>query len=528
MTARRSLWTWLFAAAIVPGLSLLFVQKVFLRQVESFDGPWHLTCGRIIVETGQVPRSDPLCFTTEGLDWVNLNWLAQALLYKCYQGFGFPGPLALASLLLGGAMICLALNFRQRQVRPLPGLLGLLLCGFALLQVYDIRPRGFTFALFALLAYVLDKPDPEYEMPWRRWLFLLALVFVWNHLHGGFAYGYALIGLDGLGCAMDSYFAGKGWQPRRAWLLLALIGLGLLSFVSHPHGFAALEHVLLYTQRLNLTIQTIHELKPINFQGLKGRILEVYGLVAFASFYFSRKRLCFRECLPGLLFFHMALVFNRGFVPFIVLTAPWVAVHLSDVLELIEESATDQSPFWHRSTVQLLGFFKQHLEMSWQATLPALLVMLAAWLLIALPLRMDRQPPGDIGRFIKRRDGALGVVRFLKQHKLQGRIFNAYDAGGLLGWALYPERRIFIDGRGDLHARGQGYKDYLRVDWMSAGWKEMLDKHQIDIVICQTKKPLPQSLSKFYNWPAIYNDQKYCLLMRPRSGPETRKNKSPK
>ena len=40
-----------------------------------------------------------------------------------------------------------------------------------------------------------------------------------------------------------------------------------------------------------------------------------------------------------------------------------------------------------------------------------------------------------------------GAADFLLAHHVAGPIFNTYEYGGYLIWRLWPEQRVFIDGR---------------------------------------------------------------------------------
>ena len=44
-----------------------------------------------------------------------------------------------------------------------------------------------------------------------------------------------------------------------------------------------------------------------------------------------------------------------------------------------------------------------------------------------------------------------GAVAFLQSSYYPQRIFVYYDWGGYAIWKLYPEYRVFVDGRADLY-----------------------------------------------------------------------------
>ena len=293
MTSRDETWLrWPSAAlaVVVNGWLLHHLwDRVATRPITSPDAGWHLAAGRVITETGGVPRIDPFTFTAGAADWINLNWLAQSILYQLYL---LGGPLAvttLATALLALAAWAVLQTLRVRRVDPLPGLLVFAAVVFALLYNQGIRPRLWTYALLAVFAWILTVPDPSeaaddasdeapsaLALDLGRAATLLGLLWVWNHLHGGFVYGYALLGMDALAALVVSVRGGHGWFPQRTTRLGVVIVLGLAAFAGHPHGFASLPYVASYKQALGSQLTTILELLPLDFTKPHGRFAELY------------------------------------------------------------------------------------------------------------------------------------------------------------------------------------------------------------------------------------------------------------
>ena len=98
-----------------------------------------------------------------------------------------------------------------------------------------------------------------------------------------------------------------------------------------------------------------------------------------------------------------------------------------------------------------------------------------------------------------------------------GMLFvNVYDAGGMLDWTLYPERRVFVDGRADLHSGAQTLEDYLRVTDLELGWAEVLERHQIDLVLLEHGHPTLEQLETAHGWTVAWESPRHRLLRRPK------------
>src|SRR5476651_1905573 len=50
----------------------------------------HLRTAEVILETGQVPRTDPLSFTKPGQPWTDFEWAFEATLGELYRAGGLP------------------------------------------------------------------------------------------------------------------------------------------------------------------------------------------------------------------------------------------------------------------------------------------------------------------------------------------------------------------------------------------------------------------------------------------------------
>lgn len=458
-----------------------------------FDGAWHLACGRLIVETGSVPRADPLCFTTDGLDWINLNWLAQAALYRAFLAFGFEGPVALAALCLAGtfAFTALAVRARGGSAALLP--LAVAALWMTVVRVHSIRPQTVSFTLLALCVWLLARPDPALRLSWGRAAGLLAALLAWSHLHGGFVFGLALLGLDAAGSCVDARAV-----PRRAWLLLGVLGLAVLGFALHPHGFAALAYAATYTRALGRQLESVTELMPLSPRSDLGVALLGWTLLGVVGVWRSPERPRVRELLPAAFFFVLSWKMRRAVVPFAVVSAPVVVAAWSRVLEA------------------RLARVEPHVEPAARALPVALPALVLAYVGLLVAMAVPARPGQVSAPWPFPADAPVLAAEALQRRGGDERVFARYSDGGLLVWALYPARRTFIDGRGDLHARGRAYDDYLQVAYMEPGWKERLDAWGVDLVMLGSAAPPLLELERAHGWRRTYDDGRFAVVERPR------------
>ncbi len=266
--------------------------------VGSHDAGWHLATGRLIYETGTVPQRDPFCSTSGDTDWVNLNYLAELGTYLVYLGGGLGGALAgtvalpfLLTLLLFTAQL------RQREVQPMWGLLALAAIAWLVTPWFQLRPRVCSYVLAPLLLLLLGPDKNNEALSWRRIAALVALFVAWCQLHGGFIYGFAILGIDFLASSIQAYRAQDRPFVRTRAFGLGFAGLAglLLGFALHAHGFDALFHALSYTINVGSMLPHILELMPTYvwvFERRSAPIAVAVGvlLVAVAAGFLARRK----------------------------------------------------------------------------------------------------------------------------------------------------------------------------------------------------------------------------------------------
>jgi hypothetical protein len=102
------------------------------------------------------------------------------------------------------------------------------------------------------------------------------------------------------------------------------------------------------------------------------------------------------------------------------------------------------------------------------------------------------------------------------------RIFVYYDWGGYAIWQLYPEYRVFVDGRADLYGDGL-LRQFKTAMQLRTGWRDVLDSWKVETVLLPPSCALAQALLLDPSWHATYSDSKAVILLRahPRTGGAT-------
>lgn len=215
-----------------PLIAILVLVVVLALGVQA-DGDlwWHIAAGREILESGP-PHVDTWSYTAAGAPWIHHEWLYGAMLAWVFDHFGTAGLLSFRGLWLASTAGCMALAVHRRTQHALltVGLVGLPLPFIAFLS--NLRPQTATWALVPVAVALLDA-----LWAGKRWAApaLVALVLVWVNLHGGFLFGWGLVGLGLLTSA-----TGIDGERRGPWWPIVAV---CVAPVLNAYGFDLIQYV---------------------------------------------------------------------------------------------------------------------------------------------------------------------------------------------------------------------------------------------------------------------------------------------
>ncbi len=154
----------------------------------------HLATGRLILDHGSIPRTDPYSFTAFGRAWTVQSWGASVI----YGSLERIGGLAAIRAFVGVCCALLAL-LAWRLTRPAGGLVPRLLLGVLLLGIganlWAERPLLLgLLCLGAVLLAAEGDLDP-------RWL--VPVMWFWVNVHGSFPLGLVALGVFAVGRFLD-------------------------------------------------------------------------------------------------------------------------------------------------------------------------------------------------------------------------------------------------------------------------------------------------------------------------------------
>ena len=487
---------------LTPAILLFCLMGGVASMLVDADTGWHLRAGEWILNHHQLPTTDFFSFTKSGQPWFAWEWLWEVLFAWLYKLAGMAGVIA-GNLII----LCLtSMNLWQLVRRHSKGDLaafGVTLLSLLGMSLYFFaRPQLVSFLFAVILLRLLDHwREPGRNFPWV----VVALFVVWANIHPGFAAGIIILGAYAAGDLANAWTAS---EPSRRTHLLAVFrrsSLLLLACVLapliNPYGYHLYAHMYSFLSD-SYALTHINEYKVVDFRTPPGRIFE---LMIFLSASAAISRMLKREFVVPTLFLawaHLALTAQRNIPFFMIVMAAPVSLWLEEMVAAFRPAHTEDP----------LSESERHPHVSpAEAHIPGFpLLSILSLVLIFVLLRMPGSPP----KFRPQYDASVYPEQALAAVRQMGpstRIVSTDIWGGYLIYRLYPDVRVFWDGRADFY--GTPY-NLAAIDVLMGrpGWDKILAKNRITAALVPVNQPLASLLAQSRDWRVVYQDKVAILF----------------
>jgi hypothetical protein len=237
----KVLGLWLAAIGFVIG-SRVISDNSFLT---------HLATGRLILDEGAVPNTDPYSFTANGEPWVVQSWLV-SVIYAAGLEIG-----EWTLRLMHGVLAAVAAFNIWRLSEPTKNLLmRFLLVGLVMILAASLWfPRPLLFAVVCFVAVQLSlegKLNPAWLVP---------IMWVWVNSHGSFPMAGVLAGTVMVGTYLDTRSA-----PVAEMKVLGYVTLGTALGAVNPLGPKLLWFPVQLLSEGNEKLHNVVEWQPLGFE----------------------------------------------------------------------------------------------------------------------------------------------------------------------------------------------------------------------------------------------------------------------
>lgn len=476
---------------IVISFGVVFV--VSLRPPQDPDMYWHLAMARQQWEQGHRWESDSFSHTIPGKEWNNAFWLGHYPYYGLYLLAGDLGLVAYVAIL---ALAGMTLLYFSSEGDPAARAFGLILAAVTASITWTARPQMISFALCALIVYLLGRyRDGSIKHLW----WLLPVFALWPNLHGGYALGFFFMALAMLGEGLHWLFEGV-IQPEdptptlRPMIHIGLVGLAsaLCIVVFNPYGIEAITYPF-YVLNMEASRSFIIEWQSPDF-GLATALPQLLLLMAtIGAVGLSGEKADWRDLMLALGFTYLSFTSWRVVLVYPLAITPLLVRHLSC---WIERLGLDLQ--WHRAARGARLYLNAGLG----------LLILAGTAMLAI----DRLRP-DRAEEALRSAYPVDAVAWLRANPQPRELYNHYNWGGYLVWTL-PEMPVYIDGRADLYG-DELVSEFAHVNSGAGGWEETLENRAIRTALVEHGSGLARAMAaQPENWRLVYEDAQALIYVR--------------
>jgi hypothetical protein len=468
------------------------------------DTGWHIRTGEWIIANGWVPFRDIFSFTKPDSPWFAWEWLSDVLFARLNAVGGLTALVLFSVLLLSTTYLALFLLVR-RKANPIVAIVVTMIAAVTSSIHWLARPHLFTLFFLVLFYAALEQVrDGRTRVLGVPILALLPVVTVlWTNLHGAFFVGALMIFAYGAGEVLRLVFFSSTTDRRAAWLRAGryfLSGLGcLVASLINPYTYHLHVHMAKYLRDPYTSEHIIEFLSP-SFHHPTAIFLEALIAMAAAAVLWNLRQGRFTEAVLLLVWAHGALMAARNIPIFAIVAAPPIAAAIQSWL--LRVPVLDVASWVRRAVAKYNVLAAETAETD---SIPRFhLVSVLGVLLVAALLYAPHPPKRFRSEFDPKSypGGALATLR----SDPGGRVFTHDEWGDYLIYRLYPDHKVYVDGRSDFYGPDFEEKKYLDVVSVKYDWEKTLSGFGVDTILLPPSAPLTGVLKESSRWRVVYDD----------------------
>ena len=528
-------WNWTKLLLIFS--FIVFLGSLLLRQESAItqDLGRHLRLGEMMV-SGAPPNgeasesrkcalySNCLTYTYPDYPFINHHWGSEVIFYLIHKWAGFSGIIIFKTIILGLAFIVtithalsvirypLIVNgennkqtksrFAINDSRLTKNVIAIAITFFSIQMMADrltTRPEIFGYLFFSLIFFILSR---SYVKCCTTFYILPVIMLLWVNLHISFVFGLILIYLWSLSALIKKGLAllSKAGPYQAIDIpsiptILAIPSISTIVTIFNPSGLRGALMPLSILKDYGYTI--VENMNPFFLTAFKPQpeywIYSIFLITTIVLFLFSPTKKKPFHLLTFLAFSLFPLIAVRH-LPFFALIIPPILAPLIAV----KFRPAEQGP-------------------ASQDKLPIIIlsVLFITALTNPVPLAYGKLSP--IGLTIDSRHNP--AIEFVKQNNLKGAMWNNYDIGSFLEWAI-PEHKTFVDGRPEAFPVGFFKTTYIPMQENKDVWDQVTSDHDIQWIFAALTDSTPwfikwlRMIQSHQGWRIVYFDNFSAVLVK--------------
>lgn len=486
----------------------------------------HLKTGAWIWNHLKVPHTQLYSFLLGPKEWINHEWLFQAIVYPIFSLAGLNGLIIFRIFLICIILSLFFITARNTKYYFIFSALTIAISVTAASARFFIRPEIFSLLFVTSFIFLLKSYKGQ------NWIYLLLpLQIFWVNIHGYYIIGPMLVGLFILARMIESkiklpFF----WNENRLdnnslrkiiylfflLIIATLINPYLLKGALYP--FRILGSIISNPLEGSYPFKFVAELKgiPIFHIMLMDRLslLSATIIVFFFSLLLNIKKTDIFDLIVFSIFFGLTMKALRHIGIFALTTG---------ILALFNFNCAEYNAIFFKKEG------RQSFKIIFQKVIPILVIIILIinlFIIIKVSYPMVRAKyiynlKGEARGFLLGKNELSyphGAAIFIAENNIKGNIFNFFNDGAYLIFSLYPDCRVYIDGRTELYG-----DRLLKAADSILSKPQIFDKISKDLSIecvvwpCYYSPvitPMFKYLYKSKGWKLVFFDGKSSVFLR--------------
>lgn len=430
-----------------------------------------LIVGKSFIQTGSILKSDFLSYIPTHI-WYDHEWGSGVVFYLIYKIFGSFGFIILHALLIFLTFFTCTKIQKLHSVKSYNLLFyAITVCVYFTLSNFPVRCQLFSFLFFTIFLYIFELARNDKS----KWLWLTPiLMIIWNNLHGGCVAGIGLF----LMYIMGEYLNKKDYKQYILPFIFCVVSL-----VINPWG---IKYILFLLQATTMTRNWVvewyslfhplfsNQYIAVKFYIITTILLEISFLIKFkAKLDYTKYIVLIGTYIMG--FSHLKLL------PFTLISI--LAFEYSDIKSLLAPIKLLKNKYFN-------------------------MLILASVLTLCIYNFSEYTPQQHIKSY------PYKSVEFIRINNIKGNLLSDFTYGSYLGYKLYPQNKIYMDGRYEEVFYPNTLPILMAFLYESKNFDTILSKQKTDIILLRNGYPVVETLINSKKWIPIYTEKNFVTLVR--------------
>lgn len=473
----------------------------------------HLKLGEIVWQSGEVPKTNLLSFTAPDYPFVNHHWLSEVVFYGIYS-IGDDWESGLKSVMIFKIIILLATYFllflTVKRFNIFSIALAFMVSIFVFAARTEPRPEMFSYLIFAAYLLIIYKAKPTMgtflaeKIPIvgkinSLWI-LPILQFFWVNLHIYFIIGPIIYSFYLAERAILRKINKEDLLVGFAIVLVNLINPNFIAGALYPFQvFNNYSYSVAENSSLLFLASYFGKWAPQDTLFL----ISIFVLTGsfILSFWRSRSTIKTRtfELLLVITTATLSFKMQRNIPLYALSLWPVMSKNLNSIFKFKQ---TQRAPLYYKSALCVC----------------ALVLMASIFFVVSGRFYNWLDSPKIFGLEIS--SAAQDGTDFIKQNKIRGPVFNNFDIGSYLAWQLYPDQKVFVDGRPEAYPAEFFDKIYKPMQRDEKVWQQMSEKFEINYIffahtdMTEWADEFLTRISKDKEWPMVFLNDAVVIFLK--------------